>query len=190
MKAVKELSAKKDKRFVGFDTSSNALAFAIVDRKDEEWVLVHTGRIELKPKEMNDKLKIIAATIRPLFDQFGPINTIAVEQSVMIQNPKTTIKLSQIIGALWVICIDYGIDVEVVMPLQWKAAIGYKRVMKADKEEWAKTMSPKEVKKKAAFERKERTKRILKKDCAVVKNIDDDDIVDSIGVAKWALMNL
>ena len=190
MKAVKELSAKRDKRYIGFDTSSNALAFAIADRKDEEWVLVHTGRIELKPKMMNEKLKVIAATIRPLFDRFGPIDTIAVEQSIMVQNPKTTIKLSQIIGALWIICIDYGIDVEVVMPQTWKHAIGYKNVTKADKQEWAKTMSPKEVKKKAAYERKERTKRILRKDCKVVADIDDDDIVDSIGVAKWALMNL
>jgi Holliday junction resolvasome RuvABC endonuclease subunit len=190
MKAVKQLSAKKDKRYIGFDTSSNALAFAIVDRKDEEWSLIHTGRIELGPKDMNGKLRVVAATIRPLFDQFGPIDVIAVEQSIMVQNAKTTIKLSQIIGALWIICIDYGIDVEVVMPLQWKAAIGYKRVMKADKVEWAKTMTPLEVKKKAAFERKDRVKRILQKDCKVVKDIDDDDIVDSIGVAKWALMNL
>jgi len=74
--------------------------------------------------------------------------------------------------------------------MQWKNFIGYQRIMKQEKEEYIAKMGKTEATKFMNKERKERTKRILEKRIDAVANIDDNDIVDSIGIAMWGLQNV
>lgn len=178
----------KKTRVIGFDTSSNALAFSVVEKRVKKWALIGAGRIDLDSDFMDGKIEKMISGVPVVLSQYGKIDKVVIEQSIYVQNAFTTIKLSQVIGALWTICLQHGIEVELVQPSQWKNFLGYKRVSKADKIKWSNEgLSKTEVNKKAAFERKDRVKRILQEKCNAISDIDDDNIVDAIGVAVWGI---
>jgi Holliday junction resolvasome RuvABC endonuclease subunit len=112
-----------------------------------------------------------------------------VEETIYLQNPKTTRLLAYIVGGIFAQAVAENVSTGDVGPLKWKSGIGYKNVRKAEIAEWAKELgSEKEAKKRAQFERKNRVKVIIEKRIPGLQ-VEDLDIVDAIGIGLWGLEN-
>ena len=120
-----------------------------------------------------------------IVDEYSP-DAAVIEQSVYIQNFQTSRVISYIIGFTWGIISDKCRVIEDVSPLVWKPAIGYKNVSKKDGEVLSKNGKKGSLQSKMKNERKERVREIVS--VSFGKNtsgIEDDDIVDAIGIALW-----
>jgi Holliday junction resolvasome RuvABC endonuclease subunit len=190
MKLDDVINKKSAIRVIGIDPSTNSLAFAVVDRNTKGKVtLQKKGKINFKGDPQSVKFKKISSWIQSLDIITGPFDTqCVIEQTIFIQNPQTSRLMAYITGYTWGRMIQAGIPVSDIGPMKWKSWLGYKKVTKAQKEQWAEEgLSAKDVKKKANFERKHRTRLILE-DKGVRE--EDDDIMDAVGIALWGVNNL
>ena len=170
-------------RVLAIDPASHSLAWAILTSDKE---LIATGKIDLtKDKEQSAKFNKIKKELIEIVEMYNP-DVAAIEQSVYIQNFQTSRVISYIIGFTWGIISDKCNLIEDVSPLVWKPAIGYKNVSKKDSEVLAKNGKKGSLQVKMKNERKNRVREIVSvsfgKD---TMGIDDDDIVDAIGIALW-----
>lgn len=176
---------KKEKwgRVLAIDPASHSLAWAILTCDKE---LIATGKIDLTiEKEQTQKFNKIKKELLDIVEFHKP-DVAVIEQSVYIQNFKTSRIISYIIGFTWGIISDKCNTIEDVSPLVWKPAIGYKNVSKNDAEYLSKNGKKGSIQNKMKNERKERVREIVSvsfgKD---TPGIEDDDIVDAIGIALW-----
>lgn len=173
----------KWERVLAIDPASHSLAWAILTFDKE---LIATGKIDLsKEKEQSAKFNKIKKELVDVVEKYNP-DVAAIEQSVYIQNFQTSRIISYIIGFTWGIISDKCSLIEDVSPLSWKPAIGYKNVTKRDGEVLAKNGKKGSLPIKMKEERKNRVREIVSvsfgKD---TPGIEDDDIVDAIGIALW-----
>jgi Holliday junction resolvasome RuvABC endonuclease subunit len=176
---------KRDKwdRVIAIDPASHSLAWAILTYDKE---LIATGKIDLsKDKEQSAKFNKIRKELLEVISTHSP-DVAVIEQSVYIQNFQTSRIISYIIGFTWGVMSDKCNSIEDVSPLMWKPAIGYKNVSKKDGEYLSKNGKKGSVQVKLKNERKERVREIVAvafgKDAP---GIEDDDIVDAIGISLW-----
>jgi len=176
---------KRDKwdRVIAIDPASHSLAWAILTYDKE---LIATGKIDLsKDKEQSAKFNKIRKELLEVITTHSP-DVAVIEQSVYIQNFQTSRVISYIIGFTWGVMSDKCNSIEDVSPLMWKPAIGYKNVSKKDGEYLSKNGKKGSVQVKLKNERKERVREIVAvafgKDAP---GIEDDDIVDAIGISLW-----
>lgn len=176
---------QKDKwsRVIAIDPASHSLAWAILSYDKE---LIATGKIDLKKEnDQSSKFNKIKKELINIVDEYEP-DVAVIEQSVYIQNFQTSRIISYIIGFTWGIISDKCKTIEDVSPLSWKPVIGYKNVTKKDGDILSKNGKKGSTQVKMKNERKQRVREIVSvsfgKD---VSGIDDDDIVDAIGIALW-----
>lgn len=175
---------------LGIDSSSNSIAYSVFIVSDGEVSLQDFGKIEYEKKAgMDEKIRSIRNAVATLFTLYPKISKVVIEQTVYIQNPQTSRILSYIVGAIWSACAYYCNDISDVSVQKWKAYIGYKNVSSQEKKEWEERLGKTEAKKKAAFERKERTARIMRSKFAQVAELYDDDIMDAVAIGYWASMH-
>lgn len=187
---MKTMKQKNDAVIMGFDTSSKSIAYCAIER-GRECRLLGVGMIHFPKASDDHKRFIIINEIVPwVMNEFHP-DIVAIEQPIYISNFKVSRTLSYVVGHLHgEIARNRGIVVEQVPPLTWKANLKVKNVTKSDKQIWAKTMSAAEVKKKAAFERKDRTRQKVKEMIPELQGYEDDNIFDAVGVAIWAAQTI
>jgi Holliday junction resolvasome RuvABC endonuclease subunit len=176
-------------RFLSIDSSSKSLAFAIFVKDAKSSKLICAGKI-LFPSDMGSRLNVINATVKALFDSYGPIDHVVIEQTIYIQSPQTSRILSYVVGHIWGKCLEYCDDVRDVEVMKWKSYIGYKNVSKVEKAAWASFHGETEAKKIAAKERKERTGKIIKEKIAGIDEVSDYDMIDAIAIGLWAVANV
>lgn len=176
----------KNKTILAVDPATHSIAFSVINYNDGNIILAGYGKISLRGCKTNDeRFARIGASIPLLQSAFSP-DMLVIEQPIYIQNFKTSRDLSYIVGYTWGRFHAEGVDGIDIGPVQWKSAIGYKKVSAQEKNVWAETMTKTEVKKKADFERKHRVKVILEDIFPEVKALDDYDIIDAIGIGYWA----
>ena len=168
---------------LAIDPASHSLAWAVINRNKE---IVETGKIDLsKFKDVSVKFESIQYGIKDILEKHT-IDYAVIEQSVYIQNFQSSRIISYIIGFTWGILNVYGVKTQDVSPLMWKPGIGYKNVTKKDQVELEKNGEKGSIQIKMKNERKQRVRSIV---CAAFGNeidgIDDDDIVDAIGIGLW-----
>lgn len=186
MKKQLEKNLSDNIRLIAIDPATHSIAFSIMDRNEEKGKLVAAGKINLNKLSMSQKLHIVDAFISWIFLEYSP-SILIVEQPIYIQNFQASRLLSYIVGYLWGRCVQEGMKVEDIGPMQWKSDLGYKKVLPSEKREWAKTMEEKEVRKKAEFERKNRIKQIIVEVIPEIHHINDYDIVDAIAIGYWGI---
>lgn len=174
---------EKWSRVLAIDPASHSLAWAVLSCNKE---LIAVGKIDLsKEKEQSAKFNKIKKELLQVVTEHSP-DVAVIEQSVFIQNFQTSRVISYIIGFTWGIISDQCDTIEDVSPLVWKPAIGYKNVSKKDAEVLAKNGQKGSIQVKLKNERKNRVREIVGvsfgKD---TDGIDDDDIVDAIGISLW-----
>lgn len=182
------VNALKNKTVIAIDPATHSLAFAALNNSNGDINLKGYGKIDLKGLSVKEKFDRINASVPLLVETYSP-NLIAIEQPIYIQNFQTSRGISYVVGYTWGRFNQEKLPVVDVGPMQWKAGIGYKKVSAKEKSEWSTIMTPVEVKKKAEFERKNRVKFILD-NIFDIKNIDDNDIIDAIGIGYWSIKNL
>lgn len=170
-------------KVLAIDPASHSLAWAVIT-KDKE--LIDAGKIDLTvEKEQSIKFKKIRKELVKVVKKYQP-DAAVIEQSVYIQNFQTSRIISYIIGFSWGVLSEFCDNVEDVSPLVWKSAIGYKNVNKKDQEVLSKNGKKGSIQIKMKNERKQRVREIVGvsfgKD---IQGIEDDDIVDALGIALW-----
>lgn len=170
-------------RVLAIDPASHSLAWAVLDYDKN---LIAVGKISLEQeKDQSLKFNKIKKELIEVVDKYQP-DCAVIEQSVFIQNFKTSRIISYIIGFTWGIISDRCKTIEDVSPLVWKPAIGYKNLSKKDEEVLKNNGKKGSIQIKLKDERKNRVREIVGvsfgKD---TDGIEDDDIVDAIGIALW-----
>lgn len=170
---------------MSMDTSSKSFAFSVIEVAGGKKVLKAAGKIDYSKQNMDEKFVTLRAVIPMLYEKYSP-DFVVIEAPVYIQNFLASKVLCYIVASVKTNFVYVGKNVEEVSPLSWKAGIGYKNVSKAEKEAKRKEVGEKEMKKWAKSERKERTKRIVR-DMVDIGGLDDDDVIDSIGIGIWKM---
>lgn len=170
-------------RVIALDPASHSLAWAIVDREKN---FIANGKIDLvKDKDQSDKFRKIKKELLLVVEEYKP-DCAVIEQSVYIQNFQTSRILSYIIGFVWGVLSDKCSTIEDVSPLVWKPAIGYKNLSKQDSANLAKNGQKGSLQVKMKNERKQRVREIVGVSFGLqTPNLEDDDIVDAMGISLW-----
>jgi len=178
-----------NKVVLAIDPATHSIAFGVIERNGDNINLLGSGKINFKGcKTPDEKFARINAIVPLLMYTFKP-DMLVIEQPIYIQNFQTSRDISYIVGYTWGKFCQEGIGGIDIGPMQWKSAIGYRKVSAQEKKIWGGSMTATEVKKKAEYERKNRVKEILEKVFPEIKAMDDTDMVDAIGIAYWAVKN-
>lgn len=176
---------------LGLDSSSKSIAISVYERAGDTVTLLQTTKTKFGDKDtMKQKLEQINAFIPAFLESVGQVDAIVIEQTIYIQSPQTSRILSYIVGHIWGKCLEYCDNVVDVPIMTWKAYIGYKNVTKKDIAAWEAEIGKAEAKKKAAYERKHRTMRLMREKIPGLEDIDDNDIMDAIAIGYWAVENV
>jgi Holliday junction resolvasome RuvABC endonuclease subunit len=160
---------------IAIDPASHSLAWVVMDISKPN-IISHGKIILTKTQDISVKFDQIYAGLTRLCKEYKP-SIAVIEQSVYIQNFQSSRIISYIIGYSWGVLNKYCKTVMDVNPMIWKRNIGYKNLSKEDK-----SVLDTEIKRKK--ERKQRVIKIIAK-YFDVKEIEDDDITDAIGIGLW-----
>jgi Holliday junction resolvasome RuvABC endonuclease subunit len=181
LKSASKIITNKN-RIIAIDPASHSLAWAIIDLKPLK--LVATGKINLtKMQQPAIKFANITNGINEVCREYKP-GVAVIEQSVYIQNFQSSRIISYIIGYTWGILVNHCSHVLDINPIIWKRGIGYKNLSNADKERLKNDTGKGSFEAKKKKERKQRVREIVEK-YFDISSIDDDDIVDAIGIGMW-----
>ena len=116
--------------FLGVDCSSLAIHGVIVNNKEEVVSLHKWKSVE---KEFVHRFPEMLVGFSRDLSRIKEAHFAAVEAAIFIQNPKTTIAIANVIGAVWAFLSLQKIGVTIVDNKQWKKAIvGKGNASKAD----------------------------------------------------------
>ena len=181
---MKSLGVLKKQKIISIDPSTRSLAYAVMYTDDE---VIKIGNIDLLgTSDFKEKLSIIGCTLPGLIELHKP-DVAVIEESVFIQNFKTSKLISYIIGhTMGVLATSCSFVVE-ANPLVWKSQIGYKKVTKAEKEKWESQWGATEAKKWAAIQRKSRVRKLMQDKYG--KEFEDSlynsDEIDALAIGVW-----
>ena len=182
--SIKSIVAKQAwSRLIAIDPASHSLAWAVIDTEKN---VLATGKIDLKKdKTEPEKFDKIAKELTVIIKTYKP-DVAAIEQSVYIQNFQSSRIISYVIGFTWGLLYQNGIRTRDINPLSWKPGIGYKNMTRQDKESLEKNGQKGSIQIKMKNERKKRVRDIVSIAYgADTPGIEDEDIVDALGIALW-----
>lgn len=181
--SIKDIVSNKYNYCLSIDPSSNSLAWAVISYKNK---VIDTGKINFKKgSSMSEKLVTINQEIYQIVDKYN-IDRSVIEQSVFIQNFQSSRILSYIIGHTYGELVRLGVKCEDITPLSWKPGIGYKNLSKKERDEITMNGSSVNNQTKLKNERKDRVRKIISVAYGEdVKGVEDDDIVDALGIGLW-----
>mgnify|MGYP000031247266 CR=1 FL=1 len=172
-------------KILSIDPSTKSLAFAVINRNKSKITLEAKGKILFACEDdIQSKLKFIGVILPELILHHKP-KYIIIEQTIYIQNPQTSRLLSYVVGHMMGLGLLGNLKVVDVGPIEWKRWLGYKSVSKTEIAAWTADIGEKEAKKKANFERKNRTKIIIDSRFPGLEE-SDYDIIDAIAIGLWA----
>ena len=181
---MKSLGVLKKQKIISIDPSTRSLAYAVMYTDDE---VIEIGNIDLTgTSDFKEKLRIIGCSIPGLIESHRP-DVAVIEESVFIQNFKTSKLISYIIGhTMGVLATSCAFVVE-ANPLVWKSQIGYKKVTKAEKDKFESQWGVTEAKKWAAIQRKSRVRKLMQDKYG--KEFEDSlynsDEIDALAIGVW-----
>ena len=106
--------------YLGLDCSSLAVHGVIID-DDEKIISMH--KWGSKNKDFSQRFPEITLDF---FDELSRINNIdksSIEAAIFIQNPKTTIAIAHVVGAVWLSLLCKGIETNRIENTKWKKSI-------------------------------------------------------------------
>ena len=181
---MKTLGSLKKQKIIAIDPSTRSLAYAIMDSDDE---IIEIGNIDLSGvSDFKEKLRIISCSLPGIMELHKP-NVAVIEEAVYIQNFKTSKLISYIIGHTMGILAATCPFVFEANPIVWKNKIGYKKVTKAEKEQYVAKWGATEAKKWAAKERKSRVRELMKDKYgnALEDSSYNSDEIDALAIGVW-----
>jgi Holliday junction resolvasome RuvABC endonuclease subunit len=171
------------------DASTNSLAFALFDTKQE--MLGVVGKIYFEGKDTYEKVMDAGKKVKSFFDLYGGFEAIVIEHTVFMNSPKTAADLALVQGAILGSAGQSGTKViGKVSPITWQNYIGNKKISK-DEQLFIRAQNPgKSVSWYKAYERMLRKERTIKFINTIYdKTISDNDVADACGIGHWAMSN-
>lgn len=167
-------------RVLGVDPSSHCVACTVV----EDAAPLATVKIELGAGSVFERIFKARKYFPKILEIYKP-QFVAIEQTILIQNPETTRKLSYTVGVLVGECLIRDISVVDVPPATWKSFMGVKPLTKRWKESILSELGPTEGRKEIERLKKSQLQDKLKEDFPHFE-WDDNDVADSTGIGLWA----
>ncbi|MBV9759901.1 MAG: crossover junction endodeoxyribonuclease RuvC [Acidobacteriaceae bacterium] len=118
-------------RILGIDCGTERTGFGVIDSDGRAHTFLSGGVIRTHSGEaLEQRLKLIAARLREVFQQFDP-EAIAVEEVFHAVNAKSALKLAHVRGVVLLIAAEAGLVVNEYSALEVKiSAVGYGRAEK------------------------------------------------------------
>ena len=106
--------------FFGVDCSSLAIHGVIIDDNEN---LVSLHKWGSKEKEFVYRFPEMLVGFYREFSRIKEVHFAAIEAAIFIQNPKTTIAIANVIGAVWAFLLSKRIEVTIIDNKHWKKII-------------------------------------------------------------------
>jgi len=106
--------------FFGVDCSSLAIHGVLIDNQEE---LISIHKWGSAKKEFSYRFPEILVGFWHEFSRIKEAHFAAIEAAIFIQNPKTTIAIANVIGAVWAFLLTKKLGVAIVDNKQWKKVI-------------------------------------------------------------------
>ena len=106
--------------YLGLDCSTLAIHGAVVDDQEQ---LVALYKWSSKQKNFETRFPEILIGFSEELSRITLVSVAAVEAAIFIQNPKTTIAIAHVVGAVWGFLLAAGIPTTVINNKQWKKVI-------------------------------------------------------------------
>ena len=106
--------------FFGVDCSSLAIHGVIIDGNEN---LVSLHKWGSKEKEFVYRFPEMLVGFYREFSRIKEVHFAAIETAIFIQNPKTTIAIANVIGAVWAFLLSKRIEVTIIDNKHWKKII-------------------------------------------------------------------
>ena len=107
-------------KYLGLDCSSLAIHGAIID-ENEELVSIHKWGSKLKTFDI-----LFPEIVKEFSKDLSKINQVefaSIEAAIFIQNPKTTIAIANVVGAVWAFLLEQAITTSIIDNRSWKKVI-------------------------------------------------------------------
>ena len=108
------------KKFLGLDCSSLAIHGALIDDKER---LLSLDKWSSKEKSFDLRFPIMTKEFSEELSTIDIIDSAAIEAAIFIQNPKTTIAIANVVGAVWAFLLKEGIPTSIIDNRSWKKEI-------------------------------------------------------------------
>ena len=106
--------------FFGVDCSSFAIHGVLINNKEE---LISIHKWGSTKKEFGYRFPEILVGFYHDFSRIKEAHFAAIETAIFIQNPKTTIAIANVIGAVWAFLLEQKVEVAIVDNKRWKKVI-------------------------------------------------------------------
>ena len=106
--------------FFGADCSSLAVHGVVLNAKEEIVSLHKWGSAE---KDFSARFPEILVGFYREFSRIKEVHFAAIEAAIFIQNPKTTIAIANVIGAVWAFLLSKKMGVVIIDNRQWKKEV-------------------------------------------------------------------
>ena len=120
-------------RILGIDPGTSTVGWGVIDGTNRRLQLVAYGKISMPSNSsFPEKLKNIAKEIKEVILKYEP-GALSIEEPFLARNPKASLRIGQVVGAIELTALNNGIEVAGYSVLEIKqAVVGYGR---ADKEQ-------------------------------------------------------
>lgn len=174
------LSDRKYVRIMGIDPSSHKIATCLLEYGKPTSLVA----LDLGGGDLYARLYEVRRRFPKILDLYGP-HYVCVEQTILIQNPETSRKLSYVVGTLMAEVLIRDIPIIDIPPPTWKAKLGVKPVTKKWKESIISELGETDGRKEIDRLRKNQTQARLKERFPEFK-WSDHDLADACGIALYA----
>ena len=107
-------------RYLGIDCSSLAVHAGVVDENEE---LVSLYKWRSKQKTFDLRFPEILLGFSGELSKIDLTDFAAIEAAIFIQNPKSTISIASVVGAIWGFLLAAGVSTTLVENTRWKKYI-------------------------------------------------------------------
>ena len=107
-------------RYLGLDCSSLAIHGVIIDENEE---LITMEKWGSKKRNFEERFPEISVGFFNDLSKINITDRASIEAAIFIQNPKTTIAIAHVVGAVWGALFQKGVDAIRVDNKQWKKGV-------------------------------------------------------------------
>ncbi len=128
-------------RILGIDPGTSTVGWGIIDGTDYRLHLVAYGKVSTPSKfSFPEKLKRISEGIEKVILEHKP-EALSVEEPFLAKNPKASLRIGQVVGAIELTALNSGIEVAGYSVLEIKqAVVGYGRADKGQVQDMVKVL--------------------------------------------------
>lgn len=183
--SLKKLVKQNANVVMGIDSSTNSLAFCLLNEQPVKWgkIVFNGNNIYEKVVDCRNKMQFIKNEVSPDY--------ICIESAIMVRSQAVAINMAMIVGVL---ISELAIDANKIItvpPSAWQNFIGNKNLNKQEKEDIKNNFPGKTetwYRNKSRDMRKQRTLDYFNQ--KFLLDLSDNDVGDAFGIAYYAQKNL